>query len=159
MQRQWTEVADIVNAAVARTRRAFPDRQIGLRMPKLLPMIRTDGVLLEQVLFNLVENAMKFSPAEKPVSVAVRKDAEQLWLSVIDEGPSIDAEQLPVLFERFRRGSHERSSVAGLGLSICKAIVDALGGELEVESPRRGRRVGTAVHVRLALPLSQPEHC
>ena len=110
-------------------------------VPGDLPLARVDRRALEQVLTNLVDNALKYSPAG--ASVVVRARAEQskrrklVRVSVVDTGPGIEEKHLPRLFERFYRVDKGRSRElggTGLGLSIVKHLCDALGGSIQVES-------------------------
>ena len=113
-------------------------------LPPSLPLLHTDQRALEQVLSNLVENAVKYCPAGSTVTIgaAVEKangkpDAEIVRVSVIDTGPGIDPKHIPRLFERFYRVDAGRSrdvGGTGLGLSIVKHLVEAMGGSVTVDS-------------------------
>jgi signal transduction histidine kinase len=114
-----------------------------------------DPERVRQLIDNLVENALKYSPAAGPVTVRVWSEAPMGRVAVTDQGIGIPPEDLPHLFERFRRGSnvdHRRFSGIGLGLYICRGIAEQHGGRVWVESAT-GR--GTTFHV--ALPLGTPE--
>lgn len=104
-----------------------------------LPPLRLDAGKIEQVLDNLIGNAVKFSPPESPVEVRVAREEEWVVLAVEDHGPGIPTELLGRLFEPFSRGSVRSTKGAGLGLTIVKRIVTGHGGEIRVESqPGRG---------------------
>lgn len=99
--------------------------------------VRADARALEQILTNLIDNAIKYSPAGARVTVAVRPRSERVIFEVTDDGPGIDAVHLPRLFERFYRVDTGRSRAlggTGLGLAIVKHLAEALGGHVSVES-------------------------
>lgn len=105
---------------------------------------------LEQVVGNLLENAIKFSPPGGRVTVRVAREGDSILFTVSDTGPGIPRDELPRIFERFYRGEAARaseSSGVGLGLAICRGIIEAQGGSISVDSPPEG---GTTVTVRLA---------
>jgi signal transduction histidine kinase len=111
---------------------------------------------IEHVVSTLLSNALKFSPPERPVTLSLRCAGGRATLSVRDEGPGIVAEELPRLFQRFHRvpgvAVQAGSSVGlGLGLYICKAIVERHGGRVEVESV-----VGEGSTFSVLLPLRAP---
>ena len=103
---------------------------------------------LQQVLLNLIENADKYSPPGRPISLDLSQDAGTLCISVQDQGIGISPEDIPKVFDRFHRGrnaiEHERGS--GLGLSVVKLLVEAMGGSIDVESEIE---VGSRFHIRL----------
>jgi two-component system phosphate regulon sensor histidine kinase PhoR len=118
----------------------------GLRMeaklPEPCPVLETDQRALEQILGNLVDNAIKYCPSGASVTLRVAEEVDGIRLSVEDTGPGISAKHLPRLFERFYRVDAGRSREVGgtgLGLSIVKHLVEALGGTITVTSePGRG---------------------
>ncbi len=122
----------------------FEDRPPGVRFVAAAPEIwvEVDGEKIRVVLRNLLENAFKYSLADsRPVEVAVRADGETVTLVVADDGPGLPAEDLHNLFEPFFRVDRSRSKKSGgygLGLSICKRIVEAHGGRIEAAN-RSGR--------------------
>jgi two-component system OmpR family sensor kinase len=99
--------------------------------------VRGDRVALERILFNLIDNAVSYSPAGEKIGISVRQEGDQAVIEVSDAGPGIAAEQLPHLFDRFYRADRSRSREhegAGLGLAIVKAFVEAHQGTVEVTS-------------------------
>jgi len=104
---------------------------------------RADARALEQVLVNLVDNAIKYTPAPGTVRVAAARGERDVLLSVSDTGPGIDAHHLPRLFERFYRADPGRArdqGGTGVGLAIVKHLVQAQGGDVGVESGPGGSR-------------------
>lgn len=106
-----------------------------------------------QVLGNLLENALRHTPAGGTVTVTTEHDRSEVVVTVADTGEGIDAEHLPHVFERFYRGHPGREasrSGSGLGLAISKALVEAQGGTLEADSPGPG--AGAVFRIRWPLP-------
>lgn len=118
-------------------------------IPPDLPAIQADPERLAQALENLVDNALKFTPAGGWVSLHAEVRDQEVWIRIRDTGPGIPPEDLPRLFEPFYRGSQEGRPGLGLGLFLTRTIVEAHGGRLDVES-----RVGEGSCFRLILPLT-----
>ncbi|MFO1115197.1 MAG: sensor histidine kinase KdpD [Beijerinckiaceae bacterium] len=153
-RRDWVDVADVVRSAVARCRKAFPHAAIRVSLAADLPFVRGDARLLEQVLFNLLDNAQKYG-GDGETAVHARREGGDLMLSVTDEGPGVKPADLDRIFEKFYRGGRNdgRKAGTGLGLSICKGLVEAMGGGIIAQSPAARRR-GTRIVVRL--PAVEP---
>ena len=116
-------------------------------VPADLPLVQMDAVLIERVLANLLENAVKYAGPDARIIVAARTAEDQLEVSVEDNGPGIPPGREEAIFEKFARGRAESATPgAGLGIAICRAIVRAQGGEIAIES-EVGR--GTSVHFTL----------
>jgi two-component system sensor histidine kinase KdpD len=135
LRTEWCDPADIMQGAVARARRVWPKRAVQMTPPATLHLIRGDAVLLEQALFNLLDNALKFSPAGGEVTLAQTETASGVMFTVRDRGPGMQA-----------------PAPGGLGLAIVRGIAAAHGGTLHVESPSAGGR-GTAAHLTIPLPM------
>jgi two-component system sensor histidine kinase KdpD len=131
----WVDPHDIINGAVARIRRDYPGRVIDVRIDPAVPLLRTDSALLEQALFNCIDNAARIASANTTITVALRREAEVLHLTVMDQGPGVPIEDQQRIFEPFQRGANATPNGTGLGLAITKGIVEALGGSVGVESP------------------------
>ena len=144
-KREWVDVSDVVRSAAERARKYFPAQTFETGIATDLPLLRGDSVLLEQVLFNLLDNAAKYGGGE-PVNIYARRDGKELVLSVTDLGKGIPTVDLDRIFEKFYRRSKTdgRSPGTGLGLSIARGFVEALGGRIHAESPavrKRGTRI------------------
>jgi signal transduction histidine kinase len=96
--------------------------------------VAADPERIQQTLSNLVGNAIKFSPSGSKIVVAARRDGDEVVLSVMDQGSGLSAEQLPNVFDRYWQSSRTDRQGAGLGLAICKGIVEAHGGRIWIES-------------------------
>jgi signal transduction histidine kinase len=105
--------------------------------PGVLPLVNIDSQRIGQVLLNLLDNALQYSPAGGTVTVKVRQEEEAVRVDIMDQGPGLSPDELSLVFERFYRGDKARSRAtggAGLGLAIVKQLVEAHGGEVWVES-------------------------
>ena len=151
-KREPVDVADVARAAVERARKTFPSHTFQTSLAPNMPYARGDAGLIEQVLFNLLDNAQKFG-GEAPILVHARAVGVEALLSVTDEGPGVKPGQLERIFEKFYQGGRTdgRKTGVGLGLSIAKGLVEAMEGRIWVESPAVRRR-GT--RVLIALPLA-----
>ncbi|GAB2179312.1 ATP-binding protein [Dongia sp. agr-C8] len=157
----WIDVADLVDSAIRRVARRPHADLLSRKAPNDLPLIRADFVLLENVLMNLIDNALKHAAGATRIEVAAGRRDGRLEMSVTDDGRGIAAEDLPHLFDKFYRagGTNPRradagSAGAGLGLSICRGLVEAMGGEITVISPTEIGR-GARFAVSFAVP-AQP---
>jgi two-component system, OmpR family, sensor histidine kinase KdpD len=155
VKRDWIDVADAVHAAIRRARKVWPNRPIETAIARDLPLVQGESALFEQVMFNLLDNANKYSNPGTPTQVKLAAGDEGIVVTVTDEGPGISESDLPHVFEKFyrARGVDGRSPGTGLGLAICRGIVTAMGGSISVQSPVRNGR-GTSVTIRL--PASHP---
>jgi len=145
VRRDFLDPADVIRAAAERCRKTFPDLKVETSLAPNLPYIRGDSGLLEQVLFNLLDNAQKYG-GDSGAIVHARPEGKDVLISVTDEGPGIKPADLERVFEKFYRGGRPdgRKAGTGLGLSICKGLVEAMGGAITAQSPavrRRGARI------------------
>jgi signal transduction histidine kinase len=152
LQLEERDARELAHAVVELYQATGPSHELSLSVPESPVLLRCDGARIEQVLNNLVSNALKYSPAGTRVEVTVQQQGEEALLSVSDQGIGISAEEQPHLFTPFRRspGARERASGAGLGLSVARRIVEAHGGVIEVES-----QPGQGSVFRIRLPLAR----
>ena len=135
----WESAEELVGAALARARRHDASRRVRARLEPDLPLLWCDALLLTQLLDNLVDNALKYSPDPAPVEILVRREGEQLVLAVRDRGPGVPPAWRERIFEVFQRGeSPAQRQGAGVGLAVCRAIARAHGGELRLRPRGRG---------------------
>lgn len=132
-------VEKLVNRVVAKLKPQLERQQVKVKkeIPPDLPLMLANEDRAEQVLLNLLGNAIQFSPKGKTVTVEARADQGEITVSVRDQGPGIPEEELPYIWERFHRVDKSRSRAlggTGLGLAIAKQIVEAHGGRVEVQS-------------------------
>ncbi|MDJ1157324.1 sensor histidine kinase KdpD [Chelatococcus sp. SYSU_G07232] len=155
LARDWIDMADVLRAAMRSAATAFPGRAIDVRRQPGAMLVKGNAALLEQVLFNLLDNADKYAGRGTPTVVSLTREGDRVVLAVTDEGPGIPADQLDRVFDKFHRVAHGdgRAAGTGLGLAICRGIVGALGGTIRAESPVAEGR-GTRLVV--TLPAGEP---
>ena len=129
-------VVALVNTAVDECREAHPAREIRVSLASTLPNVLADAEWIHKVLGNLLENAVKYSPASQPIFVSADRQGAMVAISVADRGAGIEPLEQEMIFDKFYRGQgqRERISGTGMGLAICRAIVDAHGGTIGVTS-------------------------
>ncbi|GLI94898.1 DUF4118 domain-containing protein [Methylocystis echinoides] len=152
IKRECIDAGDVAGAAVKRARQSFPASKITLEAGPDPLLLFADADLLEQALFNLIDNAAKFSVPEAPIRVAASRGPETIEFAVTDEGPGVPAQDLDHIFEKFYRVDRSGPGGAGLGLAICRGVVTALGGEIHAESPVAN---GRGARMRMILPRGE----
>jgi two-component system OmpR family sensor kinase len=157
------EVAPLLDDVVEHARQLASGQEITSETQPGLPLIRADADHLRQVLFNLVENAIKFTPEPGRITLAAHADADELARGVVgievhDTGVGISEEALPHVFERFYRGDPARARTqgqpggSGLGLSIAQGLIEVQGGDIGITSAP-----GAGTTVSIQLPIWRPE--
>jgi two-component system sensor histidine kinase KdpD len=158
IRRDWVDVGDAVRGAVARAAKNFPKRKTQSSVDGTLPLVRGDAALLEQVLFNLIDNADKYSPPQSVTRIAALTLAggEGVRITVADDGIGIPKDALSKIFDKFYRvaGGDGRAPGTGLGLSICAALVAAMGGTISARSPASN---GKGSEFEIVLPAGKSE--
>jgi two-component system sensor histidine kinase KdpD len=135
---EWCDVADLVNVAVRRNESVLARHPVKVDLPKGLPLVRMDFVLIEQVLNNLLLNAAAYTPDGTPVDITAAGGAGEMSLTVADRGPGLPQESLPHVFDKFYRVPGAPPGGTGLGLSIVKGFVEAHGGRVEARNREGG---------------------
>jgi len=139
---------DVIGAALARLERNLQDHPVATHLPEDLPLVPLDAVLIEQVLINLLDNAVKYTPSGSPIEIRISTTASDLTVEVSDRGPGLPSGDEERVFEKFYRGNARGVQGAGLGLAICRGIVLAHGGRMWAQN----RADGGAVF-RFTLPV------
>ena len=151
------ELVEELRDAAARTEREHPDRQVTLELPEALPL-SADRDRIGQVLTNLLDNAVKYSPEGGPIVLHAEPVGAEIEVTVADSGIGIPPEQIDHVFERFFQADADtrgrRFGGLGLGLYITRAIVEAHGGSIRAE---QNRVAGRGTLVRLRLPRTPPQ--
>jgi len=147
------ELADIVNAALIRTRRALGGREPAIELPIDLPMVETDLFLAERAVVALLDNAAKYCPPPGAIGLRARQKDGCVELEIHDQGVGIPQPEMAHIFERFWRGGVDdgRPAGLGLGLAVARAFVEACGGRLEADSGGRG----CGARFRMRLPIAK----
>jgi two-component system sensor histidine kinase KdpD len=147
VHREWVPLEEMVGSALSRLDRTLGGRPVDVSITPGLPLLWVDPLLFEQVLVNLVENAVKYTPAPSRIEIEAHRDPGRVVVEVRDRGPGIPAGDEQRVFEKFYRGAGGAVAGAGLGLAICKGIIDAHGGAIGVEN-----RIGGGATFRITLP-------
>ena len=149
---QWQPLEEVVGCALRISRAQLAQRRIETRLAHDLPLIQFDSMLIERVFCNLLENAAKYTQQDAHVVIAAETSGQYMQIAVCDDGPGLPAGKEEAIFEKFTRGERESTTPGvGLGLAICRAIVEAHGGTIHAgKSP-----IGGASLV-FTLPLGAP---
>ncbi|MHC1781397.1 MAG: DUF4118 domain-containing protein [Anaerolineaceae bacterium] len=134
-----TDIQDLIGAVLGQMEDRLRGRKISVEIAENLPIVSLDAVLAGQALVNLLDNAVKFSPADTLILISARMEGIDLHLTVKDQGAGIADDELPCIFDKFYRGSAAaRTGGTGLGLSICRGIVEAHGGMIQARNVAAG---------------------
>ena len=152
VRRDWIDAADVVRAAADHLRRVHPAHEFRLRVATPLPPVRGDATLLEQVLFNLGDNAAKASPPATPIDLDIARAADTLVLAITDRGRGMSADERARLFgdTEPHGATTPPETRGGLGLAIVRRVVTAMAGTVVAESPSP---LGDGTRVTLRLPI------
>ena len=143
------DVQDLIGCALAHLEQRLDERPVNISLPPGLPLVRMDMGLMTQVLVNLLDNALKFTPPGSAIDLTVRADKKSLLIETGDRGPGVPDQDLSRIFDKFYQVPvPEGASGTGLGLSICKGIVEAHGGTIRAEN-----RAGGGLRVICRLPM------
>jgi len=138
-EKGWYDLGSLVNEVAGRLRRLAASHDLVLDVPDDLPPAQFDYVEIDQVLTNLIENAVKYTPSASEIRVSVRTGADTVLIEVADNGPGIPAAALPHLFKPFYRGPGDyRPRGSGLGLAVARGLVEAHGGCIWAENREEG---------------------
>ena len=152
-EKEWYPIDELIHDVLGHMQPLLLDRAVQTSIPDDLPPVQLDYLEIEQVLTNLIENAVRYTPSDSPVDVSVQIDGDQMVISVGDRGSGIPPADLERVFDKFYRVSG-RSSVrptgSGLGLAVSKGLVEAHGGRIWAEN-----REGGGAVFRFTLPLKK----
>jgi two-component system sensor histidine kinase KdpD len=152
LNRQWHPLEEIIGTALGSLQNRLDGREMAVKIPPGIPMVYGDSVLLEQVLINLLENALRYTPEGSPLEISVDVSPFAVEVFVADRGPGIPKGMETRLFEKFYRAKQEAAqSGVGLGLAICRAIIEAHGGAIQAKNRASGGAVFSFM-----IPLEQP---
>jgi len=139
---EWYPLEELVGSVLLRLKEPLQNRPVSVELPDESPWMSVDGRLIEQVLANLIENAVKYTPDATPIHISAKRDGETLEVAIADEGPGLAAGTEEQVFEKFYQARREGAGGVGLGLTICRIIVEAHGGTIQAapSGPGRGAR-------------------
>jgi two-component system sensor histidine kinase KdpD len=150
VKKEWHPLEEVIGAALARMEKRLGDRPMAIRVPADLPLVRIDGVLIEQVLINLLDNGLKYTPVGRGIDISASASDAAVLVEVADRGPGFAPGEEERVFDKFYRGQTAESRGVGLGLAICRAIVEAHGGKIWAEN-----RPGGGAAFRFTLPAKE----
>jgi two-component system sensor histidine kinase KdpD len=150
VQKEWQPLEEVVGIALLRLDERLGGRAVTVSLPADLPAVPIDGLLIEQVLINLLENALKYTPPGSPVDISAAAASGAVMVEVADRGPGIPPGQEEQIFDKFHRVPVAGAGTGiGLGLAICRGIVAAHGGRIWAT-----HRPGGGTAIRFTLPLT-----
>jgi two-component system, OmpR family, sensor histidine kinase KdpD len=148
------DIGEIVGSALRRAGKILTRHKVSLELSADLPMLELDAVLFEQVLFNLLDNAAKYSPTDTTIAIRSWRERDQVALQVMDEGEGIPPAEVESVFDKFYRaqkGDHVRPGT-GLGLAISRGFIEAMHGR--ISAANRTDRSGAVLTIRLPIPAA-----
>jgi len=152
LNKEWHPLDEIVGAALSRLEERLKNVAVRTTFPPDLPMVQIDGVLMEQVVINLMENAAKYAPAGTVIEVSASAGNKEAVVEVADRGQGIPVGEEVRIFDKFYRAKPAREGGVGLGLTICRGIIEAHGGRIWAEN-----RTGGGAVFRFAISLSEEQ--
>jgi two-component system sensor histidine kinase KdpD len=155
LNRDWHSLADMIGLAISRHETRLTGWQVVTDLPEELPLLSVDATLFVQLIGNLLENAVKYTPPETIIRISARiLEGSKLQLVVEDNGPGWPTDQPERLFDKFSRGRIESNAGGvGIGLTICKAVVRLHHGEIRAAASPEG---GARIEIELPLPAEEP---
>jgi two-component system sensor histidine kinase KdpD len=149
---QWQPLEEVVGSALNAAHGMLKQHLVEVHIPRDLPLVRFDALLIERVLVNLLENASKYTPAGSTVELSAEVVADRLSVSVSDNGPGLTVGREEAVFQKFTRGERESATPGvGLGLAICRAIVESHQGKIVAT-----HRPGGGARFTFTLPMGTP---
>ncbi|HCS64072.1 MAG TPA: two-component sensor histidine kinase [Cellvibrio sp.] len=153
----WVSVEEILSVVKKRLRPLLIQNHLTESIAAQVPSLYVHAALLEQAIFNVIDNAIKFSPRSASIDIACVKESDQVVITICDQGTGIPEEEREKVFERFHtaeKGDRRRSG-SGLGLTICQGMIMAHGGKVSIHpNPKRvDDRLNPGCCVRIALPI------
>lgn len=126
---EWNSLEELIGSAISRTEALLGDRKVSVQIPESIPLVEVDGVLIEQVFVNLLENAARHTPPGTEIHIGASLESPFVRVEICDNGPGFPTGEEDKAFEKFHRG--KRTAVGtGLGLTICRAILKAHGSQI-----------------------------
>ena len=149
IKKDWCDILDIFSLAATEFKNVLKDRMLNFETSDVSPILKANCVLLERVLVNLIENAIKYSPNNSNIALGFTKENGVYKIFVANEGSKIDNNDLEKIFEKFYRikGMGDNINGSGFGLFICKKIVEAHGGKIWAKNTQTG------VAIEFTLPI------
>jgi two-component system sensor histidine kinase KdpD len=148
VEKEWQPLEEVVGTTLLRLEKMLADHPLKPDLPDDLPLVLIDSVLIEQVFVNLLENAVKYTPPGSPIELSAWAEGREVVVEVADRGPGLPPGEEERIFDKFYRVHPEDPGSIGLGLTICKAILEAHGGRIWAAN-----RSGGGAVFRFTLPF------
>lgn len=155
LERNWISAGDLTDRVLARIQPHLRGHDVQVETDDSLPLLHVHAALLEQAVFNVLHNAVKFSPEGASLVLRTLRQEQSLVIEVIDRGPGIPVDEREAVFDMFHSATRgdRRAAGSGLGLAICKGMIGAHGGTVEVHDGPGGK----GCMVRIVVPLETDE--
>ena len=140
LKQDYYFIPELVGNAIARTKELLGVRAVQYQFENDLPAVRVDGLLIEQVLVNLLENAAKYTPEGSAIFISAHKQGDTIRMEISDQGQGIPPGEEQQIFDKFHRGARSGQG-SGLGLAICRGIIQAHGGSISAHNRDTGGAV------------------
>jgi len=149
----WHSIEEIVGSALTTLEKPLKEKEVEVDIAPDLPLVEVDGLLVEQLIVNLLENSLKYAPDSR-IAIEAKSLEQTVQVEVSNGGPPLRAGEEKRIFEKFYRADPGREQGAGLGLAICNAIVELHGGRIWAEP---GLTTGVAIKFTLPADKKAPE--
>lgn len=151
LKREWADLREIAGHALKQFSKPLENRELHFDIPQAFPLVKVDSVLMEQVLVNILDNALKYTKNGGRIGLSAIHSEERITIRVTDDGLGIAPEARNAVFDIFYRARAQDSQIAGtgLGLSICRGIIEAHGGRIAAKDGPNGK--GTTIEITLPL--------
>ncbi|MFO1022791.1 MAG: ATP-binding protein [Planctomycetales bacterium] len=150
VQRELQPIEEVIGVVLGRMERQLRDHPVETNLAADLPPVAIDGLLIQQVLVNLLDNAAKFSPGGSPLQISARTEGKMMWVEVADRGPGLPVGEEGAIFNKFYQVRGHARGGSGIGLAVCRGIIELHGGKIVAEN-----RAGGGAVFRFSLPLGE----
>jgi len=156
LQLDWTDVSELVYSIVENYKEEFEEHPVTISANESLPLFKLDRGLIEQVVYNLLHNAVQYTPSGSPITVGIEQQQEMCRIKITDNGKGFPKHSEKKVFEKFYRLPHTASGGTGLGLSIVKGFVEAHGGKVDLYN-NFGKGATFVIEIPAETALINPE--
>ncbi len=154
INKEWHVLEEVIGCALSQLEGQLKQHSVTINLPQDLPLVQMDALLIERVFINLLENASKYTPPGTKIEISGALEPEALHLVVADQGPGLPPGQEERIFEKFYQARPGAIRGAGLGLAICRCIIEAHDGQINAVNRPEG---GAAFHFTLPFTGDQPD--
>lgn len=154
IERDWVSIADIVGSALTRLKRYYPNVKTATRFPDAAPVLYVHAALIEQALFNILENAARFTPINEKIDVTITASDKRCTIAIEDRGPGIPEDLREKIFDMFfvvAEGDKKKQNT-GMGLAICRGMIGAHGGSVQAMAGAKHKGTRFVVELPLDVP-------